>query len=174
MIKIRLAALAAAAFFSSAVTASAGPSWSDFRDDRYGVAILYPSGMFAPSESKNAAVNLFATADGKAKFVVGAWANDKGQNLDAFRRSLLKDSDRYGDLTYRPSGSNWFVLSGYRGGDVYYEKVKFSCGGGIVNVFAISYPVSDRGRYDGVVERMEDSFTASRSCGEVSMAPPRD
>jgi hypothetical protein len=67
------------------------------------------------------------------------------------------------ELTYRPRGRSWFVLSGYRGNDIYYEKVMFSCGGKVVNVMAISYP-GDRGRYDPVVERMEDTFRPGRAC----------
>ena len=28
-------------------------------------------------------------------------------------------------MTYRPRGRSWFVLSGYRGDTIYYEKVMF-------------------------------------------------
>jgi hypothetical protein len=40
-------------------------------------------------------------------------------------------------MTYLPRGRTWFVISGYRGDDIYYEKVMFSCGGSVVNVLAI-------------------------------------
>jgi hypothetical protein len=56
------------------------------------------------------------------------------------------------------------VISGYRSDDIYYEKVMFSCGGGVVNVFAISYPTDKRARYDPIVEQMEDSFRPSSRC----------
>jgi hypothetical protein len=46
----------------------------------------------------------------------------------------------YDELTYRPRGHSWFVLSGYRGDDIYYEKVMFSCAGQVINVMAITYP----------------------------------
>jgi hypothetical protein len=67
-------------------------------------------------------------------------------------------------MTYVPQGRSWFVISGYRGDDIYYEKVMFSCGGGVVNVFAISYPERQRHLYDPVVEQMEDSFRPSTRC----------
>jgi hypothetical protein len=56
------------------------------------------------------------------------------------------------------------VLSGYRGNDIYYEKVMFSCGGHVVNVMAITYPTEQRDLYDPVVERMEDTFKPGRPC----------
>jgi hypothetical protein len=55
-------------------------------------------------------------------------------------------------------------MSGYRGDDIYYEKVMFSCGGRVVNVFAITYPRSTRRIYDQVVERMEDNFGPGGRC----------
>jgi hypothetical protein len=56
------------------------------------------------------------------------------------------------------------VLSGYRGDSIYYEKVMFSCGGSLVNVFAITYRVDQRNIYDPILERMEDTFRPGRRC----------
>jgi hypothetical protein len=70
----------------------------------------------------------------------------------------------YEDVTYRPRGRSWFVLSGYRDNDIYYEKVMFTCGGQVVNVMAITYPSEQRELYDSVVERMEDNFRPAHSC----------
>jgi hypothetical protein len=56
-----------------------------------------------------------------------------------------------------PRGRSWFVLSGYPGDDIYYEKVIFSCGGQVVNVMRL-YPTEQWDLYDPVVERMEDTF----------------
>ena len=64
-------------------------------------------------------------------------------------------------MTYVPRGRSWFVISGYRGDDIYYEKVMFSCAGSVVNVFAITYPQGLRHEYDRVVERMEASGLAT-------------
>lgn len=138
--------------------------WTNLRDDRFGVSITYPAGMFVPAKLDEPGMRAFRSDDGKAKFLVGARDNGKGDSPESFRRSLLKNPGRYSDVTYRPSGGNWFVLSGFRGDEVYYEKIAFSCDRQVVNVFAISYPVADRDRYDHVVERMEDSFHAGRAC----------
>lgn len=162
----RTALLAAAAFFAFVpIEASAqSPRWTDLEDAGYGVSILYPAGIFEPVALDEPGMRAFESTDGKAKFLVGARSNAKDDTPQSYRRHLLKDFNRYDDVTYQPSGGNWFVLSGYRGGEVYYEKVAFSCDRSVVNVFAISYPVADRARYDPVVERMENTFKAGRAC----------
>lgn len=76
----------------------------------------------------------------------------------------MENAGGYDELTYRPRGRSWFVLSGYRGDTIYYEKVMFSCRGRVVNVFAITYPVNERDIYDPVVERMENVFKPGRAC----------
>jgi hypothetical protein len=77
---------------------------------------------------------------------------------------MIENVGGYDELTYRPRGRSWFVLSGYRGDTIYYEKVMFSCRDRLVNVFAITYPTSQRKLYDSVVERMEDVFKTGTRC----------
>jgi hypothetical protein len=96
--------------------------------------------------------------------MVGAWNNEAGQTPSEFKRWLLANTDGYDEMTYVPRGRSWFVISGYRGDDIYYEKVMFSCAGRVVNVFAITYPKDLRRHYDPVVEQMEDSFRPSNRC----------
>jgi len=43
---------------------------------------------------------------------------------------MLTHADGYEDITYQTRGRSWFVLSGYRGDQIYYDKAIFSCGGG--------------------------------------------
>jgi len=110
------------------------------------------------------AFHYFVSPNSDAKLMVGAWNNREGRTPDQFKRWLIANAGGYDELTYRPRGHSWFVLSGYRGDDIYYEKVMFSCGGQVVNVMAITYPSGERDLYDPVVERMEDTFKPARSC----------
>ena len=105
-----------------------------------------------------------STTSSDAKFLVGGWNNQAQQSPQHFKQWLIANAGGYDEVTYRPRGRSWFVLSGYRGDQIYYEKVMFSCGGQIVNVFAISYPVVERDIFDPVVERMEDSFRPGHRC----------
>jgi hypothetical protein len=110
------------------------------------------------------AFHYFMSPNSEAKFMVGAWNNREGRTPDQFKRWLMTNIGGYDEVTYRPRGRSWFVLSGYRGDDIYYEKVMFSCGGQVVNVMAVTYPSGERNLYNPVVERMEDSFKPARSC----------
>ena len=40
------------------------------------------------------------------------------------------------------AGKSWFVLSGYRGETIYYQKVLFSCGDRIINI--LQHHISNR------------------------------
>jgi hypothetical protein len=71
----------------------------------------------------------------------------------------------YDSITYEPRGRSWFVVSGYRRDKIFYQKALFSCGGRVVTLIAISYPIAAREMFDPVVERMEDAFSPARSCG---------
>ena len=86
-----------------------------------------------------------------------------------FKRWMIDNAGGYEEITYQARGRSWFVLSGYRGDQIYYEKVMFSCGGRVVNILAIAYPTSERGQFDPVVERMEDTFKPSQECAHASM-----
>jgi len=90
--------------------------------------------------------------------------SERGETPSHFKQWMLTNADGYEDITYQPRGRTWFVLSGHRDDQIYYEKVIFSCGGRVVNVLAISYPEAQRGVFDEVVERMEDSFRGARRC----------
>jgi hypothetical protein len=153
--------------FLAAVSNSwaATSSWTMGRDSDLGFHFTYPSDLFRQigGEGKPS-FHYFVSRDSEAKFMVGAWNNEAGQTPNEFKRWLLANTGGYDDKTYVPRGRTWFVISGYRGDDIYYEKVMFSCAGGVVNVFAITYPKDRRRLYDPVVERMEDSFRPSRRC----------
>jgi hypothetical protein len=156
-------------FFTGALAltllAAAMPPWSLEQDDAFGFTYAYPRTRFAEitGEAKPG-FHYFASQDAAAEFLVGAWNNRKGQTPEEFKRWLIANAGGYNEVTYRPRGRSWFVLSGYRGNDIYYEKVMFSCSGQIVNVMAITYPSDQREQYDSVVERMEDSFRSARPC----------
>jgi hypothetical protein len=70
------------------------------------------------------------------------------------------NTEGYGNVTYKPVGRNWLVLSGFRDGNVFYEKYLFKPDTGTVHAFAMEFPRNRRGVYDSLLERIEDSFAA--------------
>jgi hypothetical protein len=144
---------------------AATPPWAKERDPGLGFSFTYPRDLFQRNEvDGKPSFHYFVSRDSEAKLMLGAWNNESGQTPIEFKRWLLANTGGYDEMTYVPRGRTWFVISGYRGDDIYYEKVIFSCAGGVVNVLAISYPKDRRGLYDPVVEQMEDSFRPSPRC----------
>ncbi len=134
-------------------------------DPEIGFRYSYPVDLFSPIQGDGKPYfHYFESASSDAKFLVGGWNNTRAQSPEGLKRWLIENVGGYDATTYRPRGRSWFVLSGYRGDSIYYEKVMFSCGSSLVNVFAISYPVDQRNIYDPIVERMEDTFRPGRRC----------
>lgn len=152
----------ALAFFSSDAHSE---EWVESSDQGFGFTYLVPADTFVPAAGEDKpSMYGFKSRDGDAKLMFSAWNNKEGRSPDGFKRWLLANTEGYDELTYRPRGRSWFVLSGYRNDNIYYEKVMFSCGGDVVNVFAMSYPERQRHRYDQMVERIEDHFRPGKGC----------
>ena len=156
-------------FFLMAAAPSAAlaePSgWVASRDTGFGFTYAFPREAFARREGDSRpSMHSFESKDARAKLLFVAWKNEEGRTPGAFKEWLIANTEGYDELTYRPRGRSWFVLSGYRGDSIYYEKVMFSCGGNVVNVFAMSYPVAERSQYDPIVERIEDQFRPGKGC----------
>lgn len=159
-----LCAIAAAAVAAATGAYAAPQNWRTYTDPVHGASVLVPAHLFAPVENApDVPGQSFLTPDGRARVAFAAWENEAGDTPGTFRDRLLREGD-YPVLTYRPGGRSWFVLSGYRGDKIYYQKVIYSCGRRVVNAFAITYPTAERALYDPVVERMEDNFRAGRRC----------
>jgi hypothetical protein len=139
--------------------------WTDQRDAQFGFSYSFPESLFSSAEGDGKpGFHYFAAKPVNAKFFVGAWDNRDDATPEHFKRWMITNAGGYEEVTYQPRGRSWFVLSGYRGEQIYYEKVMFSCGGHIVNILAIAYPTAERALFDPIVERMEDTFKPSREC----------
>jgi len=133
--------------------------WAVYQNERFGYRLVYPPRWFeAGPVSANGDSRAFTTPDGRARMVVFGAHNSEGLSLRDYRETLLGEYGNYEELTYSPVGKTWFVLSGYRGDTIYYQKVMFSCGGQIINVLSISFPAGDKPLFSPVIEKVEDRF----------------
>jgi hypothetical protein len=140
-------------------------SWVELRNERFGFRLTYPTSLFQPHRRSQAGDGIvLESTDGAARLLVGAFANDARYSLSAYQSYLARQSYGSFPVTYAPRGRSWFVLSGERNGKIFYEKVTFSCGNGVITSFAMTYPAAQRHRFDAVVERIEDSFQAGSRC----------
>lgn len=115
----------------------------------------------AEGEGDGSTLTLFS-ADGASKIVVFGALNTEGLSPRQYRTTLLEEFGGYDQLDYQPIGRTWFVLSGFRGDNIYYQKVMFSCANKVVNVFSINFPTSEKATYEPLIEVMEDNFRTGR------------
>lgn len=135
-------------------------NWDTLKNQRHGFSIGYPNDVFEqklpPTTDEG---GIFFSKDGKAKLLVGAFANEGGNSLTDYREFLLTEHYAGAIIDYAPLRKRWFVLSGIRNDEMFYERVSFTCGGKLINSWAMLYPVAERKMYDRVVEAVARKYT---------------
>jgi hypothetical protein len=131
--------------------------WRTYQNDRYGTTIDYPD-QFKPEPPPGVDDGrTFISADG-AQFSVYASYNAENFNLTAYQDFTLKNLDPGQAVTYKASGNNWFVISGTKGNDIFYERHLLSHSGQMTEGFSMAYPAAAKQIYDPIVARMAKSF----------------
>jgi hypothetical protein len=154
---------AAAALAAPRYAQKADDGWTTYKSDEFGYSLCYPSAYFEPQGiAAGGEPKTFLSPDGKAKLVVSGADNDEGFTLAGYRSTILNEFGGYDRLDYSPKGQTWFVLSGYRGNKIYYQKVMFSCNGRIINALSVTFPAAEKSFYEGLIEVMEDGFRPGR------------
>jgi hypothetical protein len=161
-----ISASAAAAMLSPA---AAQKNWKTYKNERFGTTIEYPADKFIPQPPPDNGDGLRFIASDSAEFTVAAIHNVLNQNLAALESAALKDRPLDEKITYRDRGPRWFVLSGMKADDVFYERHLLSHRGKIINDLEIIYPARLRSTYDPIVTRMSKSFSAGVG---VNTGPP--
>jgi hypothetical protein len=156
-------ALAAAAL-SATIPALAAKGrfseWTSIQHPRRGFMIAYPSAVFEPKAGPNSEDGqVLVSRDGNAKLLVGTFENSAAFTLQAYRDYLLQESYSGAKVDYEKMKDRWFVISGTRDGTMFYERVSFTCGGKLVNSWAMLYPVAERRFYDRVVEAVASTYS---------------
>lgn len=136
-------------------------NWLTYHNDRYGTTIDYPDQFKAEPPPGSDDGRTFKSADG-AEFSVYASYNALDFNLAKFQDFTLKNLDPGAVVTYKTHGDNWFVISGTKGDDIFYERHMLSHDGQMTEGFSMSYPAAAKQSYDPVVARMAKSFRAGK------------
>ena len=155
-----LSALVAAVLAFGTIGALAD-DWRLYQNERYGTTIEYPPSFKPLPPPDNNDGRKFESADGGA-FSVFASFNALDYSLVEYRDSILKNLDAGSVVTYQAQsqtdGDDWFVISGTKGDDIFYEKHRLSYRGEMIESLVISYPASLKATYDPIVARMAKSF----------------
>lgn len=128
---------------------SIAPAFSQdftYRNERFGTSATFPADIFstaleAPAEGDGLG---WVSPDGANIFVYGR-ENAGGETP----RSVIAGRAGVDDVTYNRSGNRWAVVSGYRDGEIFYERYIFR--GDLIHSVSIRYPQTERATYDRLV-----------------------
>lgn len=147
-----------AAAMAALASSAAAQGWQRVEDARYGFMIAYPGELFAPRKASENG-HVFVSPDGRAQLLVGAFENEDGTTLAEYRAQILAENYAGAEIDFAKMKRRWFIVSGTRGNLHFYERVHFTCGGRLINSWALLYPASERRLYDRVVEAIAPTFT---------------
>jgi hypothetical protein len=132
--------------------------WKTYRDDRFAYSLSYPAGVFSAEQaSPSRSDQVLWSSEAGARLVVAARPRS-GETIASYRRSII--DSRYASATfdYAPVRDTWFVLSGTRGQEMFYERVSFACGGDAILSWQMTYRTADRKRFDPIVEEIHRKY----------------
>lgn len=140
------------------------------RNARFGTLVRYPANLVAPQvESENGDGRKFLSRDGQIELTTYAFRNLRNRSARTEMNRAVADWKRDGArLTYFKSGVSWFVLSGYVGNDIFYEKTLLQ--NDVFHTLIWQYPQTAKKRLDASVSRSAAAFSVGKSRESASPA----
>ena len=145
------------------LTAPGGPeTWKRYVNGRFGTYAEYPADRFrALPPPENGDGQSFEGRDGSFLIISGS-RNVEDYTPSTYERFLRGSSEGdYANVTYRTAGAHSLVLSGLRGGNIFYEVRLFD--GELIHSLVITYPLAAKTEYDPIVTRIARSFGPRRA-----------
>jgi hypothetical protein len=142
---------------------AAAETWKVYANARYGTVAEYPADRFRPGRPPdNGDGQRFMARDGAELAIFGGF-NIDNYTLGTYEQFLRSGSSDYQNVTYRTTGENWLVLSGYRDDSIFYEKYIFAKGKDVdvIHGLVVTYPRAAKAVYDPIVARMAQSLHVS-------------
>lgn len=133
--------------------------WQQYVNAQYGFTLSYPADVFVPQETPNqSAGQLWLSKDGRARLIASAGPNEAADGLEGYRRYVMTEVFSGARFDYAPVGKSWFVVSGTRAAEMFYERVTFFCGGRLILGWQLIYPTAERAIYDPIIEAIHRSY----------------
>lgn len=139
---------------------SAAETFQTYANPRFNYSIDYPPKLLLPKgDAPNGDGRIFASADLQAQMIIYGTHNVLEQTIqDLFKKESQDASSQQitKKVTYKRQKDNWFVVSGYIGPKIFYQKTFLS--NDMFKTFYIEYPQNQRQRYDPILSRLGSSF----------------
>lgn len=153
----RAGTMGGAADTAAAEGASTGEAvtYETYQNEKFGFSVRYPSDLMQPTEEVgNGNGQAFEAPDGSASMFV--YATDEATAEQVQRRFEEQTTNPDLNVTYQTRGDGWYVLSGYRGDHIFYERVEAR--DNTLKVVRMFYDRSQKARYDPVVQAVSSSL----------------
>jgi hypothetical protein len=121
---------------------------------------LVPPGWTVQETQGPKNVIRYVSPDGAGALTLRDVAADGRSIASAYVTMARRDGD---DITYRRKAGSWFVLSGYRGGDIFYTRVDRACRGRRMHVLELTYPRAAKRKMDAEVTRLSHNLPRFRN-----------
>lgn len=135
-------------------------TFNEYCNARFGFCISYPSNFKAQGESDNGDGQEFLSMDGKSSLLVYRDGREVLYESDSEckNQSFLSDvtSDETKKVTYKKMGDRFYVVSGYEGSSIFYQKTIFTDEGMMTAIF--TYPASQKAKYDSYCLKVFETF----------------
>jgi hypothetical protein len=139
---------------------AAADSYNTYQNDRFDYSIDYPKDILFPQgESDNSDGQQFLSKNTDASLVVYGSNNALIQSLE----DVYSEESRGGApenpkkvVTYKVLKNNWFVISGYRAGKIFYQKTIFH--NDMFKTFQFEYEKNQKKFYEPITKRLAKSF----------------
>jgi hypothetical protein len=142
----------------SGATASAG-QLIEYRNEKFGFSLRLPADQFVEGTSRNPEVGtLWISRDRLARLIAVASPNETGGSIESYRAFVMKNTYAGARFDYTPQRENWFVLSGIKGDQIFYERITFVCGDRYIYGWQLFYPIRQKHLYDQIVEQIHRDY----------------
>jgi hypothetical protein len=135
--------------------------YDTYHNERFDYSIDYPKEVLFPQgESDNGDGQKFLSKDADVSLLVYGSNNSLNQSLEEVYREESRGGTAENPkkvVTYKVLEDNWFVVSGYNSGRIFYQKTIFH--DDVLKTFVFEYDESEKERYDPIAKRLAASFT---------------
>lgn len=153
-------ALIVAVGFGASIDAAAAPEkWATYMNLRFGTTLDYPASIFTDRDPppENGDGQSFHSSDGRAQLSVYGANNAEGDTPQRYLEKIAGEG-----VSYRRATANYYVMSGTRKDQLFYERCNFQPGGDTIVCFSLTYPAQDKAAWDPIVARLSKSLRAGR------------
>ncbi|WP_139205863.1 hypothetical protein [Halobacillus alkaliphilus] len=131
-------------------------TYTSYKNKRYGFSFEYPDFLsMAPPPTNGDGVELYSN-DGFELIAYGAHVMDPSMDIDDYYNQATEEIP---NIAYQKKTDDWFVLS-YKSNDTV-TYFKFYLGESQLNNLTITYPDSQKEKYDPITARISKSFSAN-------------